>query len=462
MRKLIVFASALALSGSIAFAMEEEAMDEEMMMEAPAPSVALGGSAKIGVKNVDDDKMPDAESITLVRAYKVTFSSSGTTDGGLVFGAGMSIRDDTGEEDAPVVKGSHVYVGGGDGSWKLQFGGNDPGALLAGGIGFADDRIDRGDADVSLSGSMQGIEYRVTMADPQLDSDDWSAGVKFSAGQIGVGLGMDSEDGLAIGMTTDFSGLSTSVYYATSESKESVDRPIAAVPASFMESIADARSDANDDDLLDAGDVVYTYHVPTVQGNAGYGTDATREETVTVTYEAETADGPGGVTGIDDDTTLTGGRTVEVEDGYLVITQTDSDPATAGDQSLVVARYMLTPDEGTGTAATTMATVAAGDWTGLGASVTIPAGDGASIIVGYSQQEKKISVVDGPSGSATSKRFELDFTYDLGGGATFKAGIDKDDTEELMAVSGDTDEDYTLSAKASDKTTLEASVSFSF
>ncbi|MYG42317.1 MAG: porin, partial [Rhodobacteraceae bacterium] len=121
MRKFMVFASTLALSGSMAYA-----MDEDMMME-KAPSVAVGGSGKIGIRNVDDSSDPDAEQFKLVRAYKVTFDSTGTTDGGLMFGAGMSIRDDTGEEDEPTVKGSYVFVGGADGSWKLQFGGNDPG-----------------------------------------------------------------------------------------------------------------------------------------------------------------------------------------------------------------------------------------------------------------------------------------------------------------------------------------------
>jgi len=142
------------------------------------------------------------------------------TDGGLIFGAGISIEDTHDKDPETAVNGSKVYVGAADGSWKLQFGGNDPGALLAGGIGFADDRIDRGDDDISLKGKIQGVEYRLTVADPQLPSDDWSVGAKFSAGQVGVGVGMDSKDGLAIGVSTDVSGLSTTVYYAKSESDD--------------------------------------------------------------------------------------------------------------------------------------------------------------------------------------------------------------------------------------------------
>ena len=149
MKRILAIISAFALSTGVANAMEEEAMDDEMMMEAPAASVTLAGSGKMGIKNVDDAK---DTGLQLIRAYKVAFSSSSVTDGGLTFGAGMSIRDDTGEEDMPVVKGSHVYVGSADGSWKLQFGGNDPGIEVVPGIGVADDNFGGGDADIALSG----------------------------------------------------------------------------------------------------------------------------------------------------------------------------------------------------------------------------------------------------------------------------------------------------------------------
>ena len=187
MRKLIVFASALALSGSMALAMDEGAMDEGMMKE-KAPAVVVGGSGKIGIKNVDDSSKPDAEQFKLVRAYKVTFDSTGTTDGGLMFGAGMSIRDDTTEtaDGGPVVKGSYVFVGGGDGSWKLQFGGNDPGIDLAGGFGVTDDHFGgEGDVSMALSGSFGDTQYRITAADPGIGAPartvDFSAAANAAA-----------------------------------------------------------------------------------------------------------------------------------------------------------------------------------------------------------------------------------------------------------------------------------------
>ncbi|MCY3725758.1 MAG: hypothetical protein OXF95_03875 [Rhodobacteraceae bacterium] len=378
MRKLIVFASALALSGSIAFAMEEKAMDEEMM-EALAPSIAVGGSGKIGIKNVDDSSDPDAEQFKLVRAYKVTFDSTGTTDGGLMFGAGMSIRDDTGEKDVtndegekvqgPAVKGSYVFVGGGDGSWKLQFGGNDPGIDLAGGFGVADDHFG-GEDDVSmaLSGAFGDTNYRITAADPEATGDadnDWSIGVNHSINTISVGVGMDSESGLAIGVGTDLSGVSTFVYWSKSELKMQDIQPI-------------------------------------------YGIDT----------EAYRTDDVGLVKGT---------------------------------------------NEGTG----------------LGVKASMSAGEGATFTVGYSVEKIETMATNNPDGAAfdgtagnyngerETKVIEIDFSYDLGGGAKLTAGIDKKDITGPTNLNSGTNEAEREAAGGGSETpkettTLEAAIAFSF
>ncbi|MYJ86771.1 MAG: porin [Rhodobacteraceae bacterium] len=363
MRKFMVFALALA--------MEEDAMNEGMMMEAPAPSVTVGGSGKIGIRNVDDGN-DVTDDFKLVRAYKVTFDSTGTTDGGLMFGAGMSIRDDTGEEDKPVVKGSYVFVGGGDGSWKLQFGGgNDPGIDLAGGFGVADDHLGGGnDATIALSGSFGDTSFRITVADPGIEipartvsfassvssniaardayaaavdrDNDWSIGVSHSIDTINVGIGMDSEDGLAIGVGTDLSGVSTFVYWSKSEYRNKV---------------------------------------------FSYGTD---------------------INGIGD--------------------------------------YRVNQDNA-----------------GLGVKASISAGEGATFSVGYStlkveQVTSTGTTAASATGNAKTKLIEVDFSYDLGGGATLEVGIDKKDGEtlELGPLQGN------ATVVKSEETTLEAVIAFSF
>ena len=366
MRILIVFSSALALSGNMVFAMQDEAMDEEMLMEAPAPSVTVGGSGKIGVKNVDDSSKPDVEQFQLIRAYKVTFDSKGTTDGGLMFGAGMSIRDDTGEEDEPVVKGSYVFVGGADGSWKLQFGGNDPGIDLAGGFGVADDHLGGGDdTTIALSGSFGDTQYRITAADPEIGmiarvfddantdvnesnfkayqaakvaDNDWSIGGSHLINTITVGFGMDSEGGLAIGLSTSFTSVTTSLYWSKSEHTD-------------------------------------------------------------------------------------------------VIVAEDPDPTC--------------PDK-----------IASQENMGLGVMASISAGEDTTFSVGYSTLKLEQSGRDGEgnNGTAKTKLIEVDFSYELGGGATLKAGIDKEDAESL--TSADSGNDAILGT--TDTTTLEAVIIFSF
>ena len=349
MKKLIVFASALALSGSMAFAMEKDAMDEEMMME--APSVTLSGAAKLGFKNVDDDNKPDAESIHLIRKYQVNFSSSGTTDGGLAFGAGISIEDEQGiDNDATQVNGSNVYIGAADGSWKLKLGGNDPGIDLAGGFGVADEHFGgEDDKTIGLEGSFGGTSYRITMADPQKGSaadSDWSAGVSHSINTISVGVGMDSEDGLAVSIGTDLSGVSTSLYWSKSE---------------------------------------FT------------------------------------------------GKIIVEDDGANTIRASQEN-------------------------------------SGLGVKASMSAGEGATFSVGYSilKAENSNAMNSAEAQNAfndtlKTKLIEVDFSYDLGGGATLEAGIDKKDAESHYSLS-DAAADGIIAGdiKSIDTTTLEAAIAFSF
>ncbi len=117
-----------------------EVMDEEMPMEA-APSVALSGSAKMGLKRVDDNASmdPESDNIKTVVEYEVSFSSSGVTDGGLVFGAAISIDEEgKGAAGSNGVNEASVHIGSAEGTWKLQFGSNDPGIDLVGNVGLAD------------------------------------------------------------------------------------------------------------------------------------------------------------------------------------------------------------------------------------------------------------------------------------------------------------------------------------
>ena len=169
------------------------------------------------------------------------------------------------------------------------------------------------------------------------NENDWSVGVSHSIDTISIGVGMDSEKGLAIGVGTDLSGVSTFVYWSKSE----------------------------------FGDVTLAY-----------------------------------------DNALNG-----------------SDDAIASQEN-----------------------------TGLGVKASMSAGEGATFSVGYSTLKFEQDQVNGNNrdGIAKTKLIEVDFTYDLGGGASLSAGIDKKDEESLEDGSG------AARVIPKDTTTLEATIAFSF
>lgn len=131
---------------------------------------------------------------------------------------------------------------------------------------------------------------------------------------------------------------------------------------------------------------------------------------------------------------------------------------------------------------------------GLGVSASIPAGEGSSLSVAYSKWDSEQSTAtkgwysaagtdQGDTDSNVTgtveeevKLIAVSFSYDLGGGATFKAGVEKKDTEKThtLTASGDTglfpdggDEGTDLDSSAkfmdtTDTTTLTAKLAFSF
>ena len=444
MKRILVIISAFALSTGVAYAMDEDAMDKDMMKE--APSVSLAGSGALGFKNVDDGD-DDTEDFQLIRAYKVAFSSSGTTDGGLVFGAGMSIRDDTTEENAPVVKGSNVFIGAGDGTWKLKLGGNDPGIEQAGGIGVADDNFHGGDnAAIGIEGAFGGTSYRLTAADPGATGDadgDWSLGVSHSLGDISVGVGMDSESGLALAVGSDISGVGLSAYYATSELSNQDLEAGYEQPGTLT---APVYADGAADTLKNPIDKKYADYLAS-QETIG------KREWKGMGLKASIAAGEGA--------TLTlGYSTSKME-------QTEGD-ADAAD------RVILDGE----TEAEDGHAISAGTPLALGQDQVNVTADGDTLYA--------LHTAENWNGSAKTSLIELEFSYDLGGGAKLIAGIDKKTTESLVLTpshkrnesgfvftdaggdgTADTGDDletvtYSTSVKESDETTLELKLAFTF
>ncbi|MCY3626246.1 MAG: hypothetical protein OXG88_01205 [Gammaproteobacteria bacterium] len=427
MKRVLATILSVVLFGSVSYAMDDKAMEEAM--EAKAPSVEVTASGEFGVMSKDDGS--DGETMHLIREYKVSFSSQGTTDGGLIFGAGININDTEDDDPHQSVGGSKVYIGGADGSWKLQLGGNDPGIDVVGGIGVADDHFDGEDnKDISLSGAFGSTSYRLTMANPQATDEaskgDWSVGAKHSLGDVSVGFGMDSESGLAFSVGTELSGIGLSAYYSSS------DESMASLKSSAMAFDKDPK-----DDMMGG---VFAQHRTTP----------------------------------DDSTTANVNELVERE----FVTGSD----------IVLNNEKLGAMENKG----------------LGLKASMSAGEGAKFSLAYSKLDSEGGKTEGwaaPTGTdiagdaatraatnaitltttSEAKLLEVGFEYDLGGGATFKASVEKKDTETMytLADAGDpvattdsldsivqgrenaTNDPHSFTT-STDVTTLKALVAFSF
>ncbi|MCY4445638.1 MAG: hypothetical protein OXC02_04155 [Rhodobacteraceae bacterium] len=137
--------------------------------EASASSVVMVGTAKMGIKNEDDDDTT-TQDFSTVAEYEVALTSTGISDGGLVFGAGLTIKgNDTCEMnlvtdtcDKNSITEAHVFIGSDNGSWKLQFGDNDPGIEMVPPIGLADaDEISARSFEVTpVTGKAFGVDPR--------------------------------------------------------------------------------------------------------------------------------------------------------------------------------------------------------------------------------------------------------------------------------------------------------------
>ncbi|MCY4185582.1 MAG: hypothetical protein OXD45_09755, partial [Rhodobacteraceae bacterium] len=91
------------------------------------------------------------------------------------------------------------------------------------GVASEDGFFDGGDnAQIGLEGAFGGTTYRITLADPQLakgtqGDGDWSAGARIALGEYAVGVGMDSEGGVALGLGATLSGVGLEAVYSKAD-----------------------------------------------------------------------------------------------------------------------------------------------------------------------------------------------------------------------------------------------------
>ena len=177
MKKLLIASTALVVSAGFA-----------------AADVAVTGSASMGVKLNDGD-------MSMHNEIDFNIVGSGTTDGGLTFGASLDVD---GESHAVTTTGTvsdaEVYISGAFGT--LTVGNISNGADIGGisDLGFDDIGVD----DAGEAGRLEGAydtHFKTTFADftvtLSLDSEgggDYGLGVAYAAGDFTVALGTSRDD----------------------------------------------------------------------------------------------------------------------------------------------------------------------------------------------------------------------------------------------------------------------------
>ena len=446
---------------------EPEVMDEEMPMAA-APSVALSGSAKMGLKRVDDNTStkPEDDDIKTVVEYEVKFSSSGVTDGGLVFGAAISIDEDgKGAAGSNGVNEASVHIGGADGTWKLQFGSNDPGIDLVGNVGLADaDNISGMTKTVLPLMYKDGTTMKRVILRDKFGTDAGESGPATletqtrAAGQATGTYALFKADGVTLKDIYDRplsyikqKDVSGAIKYSTVERKGTGTSALLhiAIDGKNMPAPPPGRTAMALTGTIDS----FSYSL--TAGEAGEDTwSAGIKYDPGVFYVSAGADsndvlavGAGGTFA-----GFTGKATYVKQDGemYYAFSEHKVVKADGADDGLVVLAKAHTVNE----------------MESMGLSVSRAIGSGANVALAYSRLTDK-----GIKGTFVgTKQWELDFTYDLGGGASFYAGIEQANKSTFKnyhvtvpaSVSPPAKGTYSAVVKKSKVTTLEAGITMTF
>ena len=172
--------------------------------------------------------------------FDISIAASGTTDGGLTFGASTSIEAG---QTGGVVTDSEVHIGGE--SWTVKIGELDPASHMGrsindvgyNGLGVddvAETIVGSTKSEIEVSFSLGAASLAITagqndgvarkgMETPRDSSDDtaatkedseWAAGVSFGIGSTTLGLGIDSEKLMQASISADLGAFGGSLFFA--------------------------------------------------------------------------------------------------------------------------------------------------------------------------------------------------------------------------------------------------------
>jgi outer membrane protein OmpU len=205
MKKVLLATTALALMAGAAHA-----------------EVAVSGDARFGFVNVEGGDT------TLERRARIKFAGSGTTDGGLTFGA--SFRSHLNATDGNANNTGNVYISGAFGT--LSVGSESSAAEYAvgdlAGVGFtgagAGNENNFGGASVVYTYSTDALTAMVSIGESAgnggntLDNDTLAMGVSYAAGAVTVAVGYEmgaADDHIIAGVTYAMGDTTVKATYGT-------------------------------------------------------------------------------------------------------------------------------------------------------------------------------------------------------------------------------------------------------
>ncbi len=482
--------------------MADATMDVAMMEDVPempaeeapaAPSVVFcpgGCEAVMKIKRADDDSSTDPESdnVKSVVEYEVKFGSSGVTSGGLLFGAAISIDEEgTGAATANGVNAASAYIGAADGTWKLNFGSNDPGIDLVGNIGLADaDAISAKTLVIkpvmigtALQLKLPAMASAETLVSPETElgdtKDEKDAAIKSNIQHI------------VRYFSGQIDGYFTNVMTATEASKIANWQPISA-PKGTIEAERVAATVTGGTEITVVVEGVGVKTVDPTTGTVNYSdnlvllhqntSDAVKSATEATSRTDIGLSGKVGsfeyrlTTSQPGDDAWSFGANYKAG-GITVGLGMDSNDVTAvglkGEfgGSTISGTYVKQSGEdytgaiagGTQAAPTVYAgMLSVNEWTAMGVKFHQKIGSGTSVALAYSKKDDKNKNADGIV--RDSNKAELDFEYSLGGGATFFAGLDRlsEDMAHYTVATGVP----AATKKTRKTTTIEAGIKMTF
>ena len=430
-----------------------------------AQGVSFSGSAGMGVKYSGDDKDDDVvkmnSSITWISDFDIAISASGTTDGGLTFGASTAVEAGQG---GGAVTDSEVYIGGE--SWQVKIGELDPASHKGRSLG-----------DVGFDGL--GVD---DVAEKAVGATAANVEVSFSLGAASLAITAGQTGGLERRKNPEHKAGTPAEYYLAS-SQGAFVRPIKLMNDDYFQTVDEdsgtnngniiikrivgvkdsfnddgghitARKDAEGKDITDDPDATVTLtNAVAAENEPGYGAD---EGQVINWIPAVPASGEMYLDATKQDTEWAAGVSFAVgsttlgigmDSNKLMQASISADLGAFGGKLFYAQQKVDGPMDDGGTPGITAELTKDDNQltnkkTGIGAEISVSAGANTTINAVYAQGKQSdvrsgTVVEDSDPMGMTTKGFGVGVSHGLGGGATLNAGFAKveDVTKASVGVS---------------------------